>query len=177
MAPATEKPEAPATAPPAAAAPHAPLFSPMAIIIVLVLLVVEGAAVFFLAKSFSAPKEEPPKIDTKDVEVELGDFTRVFVTDPTVMTEASIRFEVVLVLNPKFHEAEILKAAVEGKKNRLKDAVNGILFRKNRDYFYGANLIDELKNEIRDRVNDELGAAKDGHEIVSKVLFPKWSPR
>ena len=114
-----------------AAPAHTAMFSPVGIVVVLLLLVIEGVGVFMIAKYLGGSKggaDASPderfrtvKLDQVSLEIPVGD-------DATRLTE-TFMVQPVLVLNPNFDNMDDLKTQVEMKKDLLMDRVNSIISR------------------------------------------------
>jgi hypothetical protein len=82
--------------------------------------------------------------------------------------------KVVLVLNPKVRDLGGLKAQVERRRNLFRDIVwSEIIIRRATPTCASPPASRPLKGEIRQRLNQELGGARDGQELISRVLFPE----
>lgn len=107
-------------------------------------------------------------------EVDLGQVTRELAPEAGGLVRDLFMLKVVLVLNPKAKDLGGLKAQAERRRNLFRDILLGeIISSKSDADLRKPGLLDSLKAEIRQRMNQELGGTKDGQEMVSKVLFPE----
>ena len=78
------------------------------------------------------------------------------------------------MLNPKARDLGALKSQVERRRNLFRDIVwSEIVNPKSDADLRKPAMLETLKAEIRQRINQELGGTKDGQEPVSRVLFPE----
>ncbi|GEM_PF-6791563 len=175
MPPAPEKtatvtPPAPG-APAAAPAAPPPMFSPVGLVVVFLLLVVEGVVVFLVARSMGQTKEPEIKPNKNRTEIEIGTCMREFpIGDDATRLTDTFTVKVAVVLNPKFDDAEALKAEVERFKLSLKSRVHEILWTKPRSYFYDSENMADLKKTLLQELNQVL-KAPDGQPRLVEVFF------
>jgi flagellar basal body-associated protein FliL len=169
---APEKTDAGAAAP-APGAERKRLMSPAGYIVVAGVMAVTAAVVYFVTSSFhdTAPK---PQIEGMYEELDLGSFARELAPDSVNLVREQFMVKVILVLNPNFKKLAEMKTLVEKRKNSLKDVIwREILHPKNDADLRKATVLESLSMEIRQRLNAELGASKEGQEMISKVIFPE----
>jgi flagellar basal body-associated protein FliL len=107
-------------------------------------------------------------------DVDLGQMTRDLAPEVGGLLRESFTLRVVLVLNPKARDVGALKAQVERRRNLFRDIVWGeIITPKSDSDLRKPAVLETLKSEIRQRLNQELGGARDGQELISRVLFPE----
>lgn len=107
-------------------------------------------------------------------EVDLGQLTRELAPEAGGLVRDPFMLKVVLVLNPKVRDLGALKSQVERRRNLFRDIVwSEIINPKSDADLRKPAMLETLKAEIRQRINQELGGAKDGQEPVSRVLFPE----
>jgi len=107
-------------------------------------------------------------------EVDLGQMTRELSPEAGGLMREPFMLKVVLVLNPKARDLGALKAQVERRRNLLRDIVwSEIINPKSDADLRKPALLETLKGEIRQRLNQELGGSKDGQEMISRVIFPE----
>ena len=107
-------------------------------------------------------------------EVDLGQMTRELAPEAGGLMRDPFMLKVVLVLNPKVRDLPALKAQVERRRNLFRDIVwSEIINPKSDADLRKPALLETLKGEIRQRLNQELGGAKDGQEMISRVIFPE----
>ena len=107
-------------------------------------------------------------------EVDLGQMTRELSPDAGGLLRDPFMLKVVLVLNPKTRDLGALKAQVERRRNLFRDIVwSEIINPKSDTDLRKPAVLETLKGEIRQRLNQELGGARDGQELISRVLFPE----
>ncbi|MBI2900347.1 MAG: hypothetical protein HYY17_09185 [Planctomycetes bacterium] len=171
MPPAAD-PRTEAAAPPATP-PPAPMFSPVGIVVVFLLLVIEGVVVFMVARYLGQSKGAEVSSDKKYREVDLGTIARELpVGDEATRLTETFSIQPVLVLNTQFDDMDQVKAEVELKKNLLKSRVNEIVLQKPKKYFYEQGVLDDLGRTLKHELNLLL-KSKDGHEPIEKVIFPQ----
>jgi flagellar basal body-associated protein FliL len=107
-------------------------------------------------------------------EVDLGQMTRELSPESGGLVREPFMLKVVLVLNPKARDLGALKAQVERRRNLFRDIVwSEIINPKSDADLRKPALLETLKGEIRQRLNQELGGTKDGQEMISRVIFPE----
>jgi hypothetical protein len=81
---------------------------------------------------------------------------------------------VVVVLNPKWRDPGALKLQVERRRNLFRDIVwSDVVNPKSDADLRKPAVLDAMKGEIRQRLNQELGGPKDGQEQIVRVIFPE----
>lgn len=106
-------------------------------------------------------------------QVDLGQFTRELSSEAGGLVRDPFMLKVVVVLNPKVRDRGALKALVERRRDLFRDIVwDHILNSKSDADLRKPAVLETLKVEIRQRLNQELGA-KDGEELISRVIFPE----
>src|SRR5579863_8464662 len=107
-------------------------------------------------------------------EVDLGQIARELVPESGGLVRETFMVKVVLVLNPKARDLPGLKAQVERRRNLFRDIVlSEIINPKSDADLRRPAMLETLKTEIRDRLNQELGGAKDDRDRISRVIFPE----
>ena len=107
-------------------------------------------------------------------EVDLGQVTRELAPEPGSLVRDPFMLKVILVLNPKVRDLGQLKSQVERRRNLFRDIVwSEIINPKSDSELRKPALLDTLKVEIRNRINQELGGAKEGTDLISRVIFPE----
>ena len=80
----------------------------------------------------------------------------------------------VVVLNPKARDLGALKLQVERRRNLFRDIVwSEVINTKSDADLRKPAALEALKKEIRQRLNLELGGARDGQEAIAQVIFPE----
>jgi flagellar basal body-associated protein FliL len=107
-------------------------------------------------------------------EVDLGQMTRELAPEAGGLVRDPFTLKVVLVLNPKTRDLGGLKAQVERRRNLFRDIVwSEIINPKSDGDLRKPAVLETLKGEIRQRLNQELAGTRDGQELISRVLFPE----
>jgi flagellar basal body-associated protein FliL len=105
-------------------------------------------------------------------QVDLGQFTRELSPEPGALVREPFMIKVALVLNPEIRDLASLKSQVERRRDLFRHIILHEILRTKTDAdLRKAAIVDTLLTEIRDRVNRELGSARDGQAPISKVLF------
>ncbi|MHC4605411.1 MAG: hypothetical protein ACYTAF_00555 [Planctomycetota bacterium] len=169
------EPEAPAEVAPAPAA-SAPtqrsLFSPAGYVVIAMIMAVEALVVVFLTRYWAQDRPEPPSFERKHVQVDLGMIRRVLPKGDLGHLKDKFEVEISLILNPTYGDLDTIRSAVEARKDVLRDIVIcEIIQRKNVEEFRKPNFHENLKREIKRRLNDELGYQEGGEEIIKKVIY------
>ena len=155
-----------------AAAPDR-LLSPAGYLAVAVGLVVTIVIVLRATAAFQDPGGPSAAHDGYE-EVDLGQVTRDLAPEAGGLMRDPFMLKVVVVLNPKVKDPAALKQQVERRRNLFRDIVWSEIFNPKSD----ADLrkpaaLEALKNEIRQRLNQELGGMKDGQDMIVRVIFPE----
>ncbi|MBI4232138.1 hypothetical protein HY605_02805 [Candidatus Peregrinibacteria bacterium] len=144
-----------------------PLFSPLGYIIVLVILVVEGVLVYMMAGFFHSggsnvgpggkggPESAPTfQLDLDEIEVsfDVPNPANPEITEPHYLT---IRKPVISFEKSKEGADMAIKEATN-KKAKLIDIIRVMLEQKGYRSLKQANVLEEMKLDIRDRINQEL---------------------
>jgi flagellar basal body-associated protein FliL len=141
-----------------------------AVALVSAFLVIKAVAVFSEGGSSSSTQEGYEEVD-------LGQMTRELAPEAGGLVRDPFMLKVVLVLNPKVRDLAGLKAQVERRKNLYRDIVWSEIFNAKSDAdLRKPALVEAMKNEIRLRLNMELGGQKEGQEMISRVIFPDRRP-
>jgi len=107
-------------------------------------------------------------------QVDLGQMTRELAPEAGGLVRDPFTLKVVLVLNPKSRDLGALKAQVERRRDLFRDIVwSEIISPKSDADLRKPAMIETLKGEIRQRLNQELSGNRDGQELISRVLFPE----
>jgi hypothetical protein len=118
----------------------------------------------------------PPPVEEAWEEVDLGRFERELLLDAATLQREGFAIRAVLVLDPSAGDPRGLRVDVERRKDALRDAVyKHVLDPKSDGELRRPGALERLREEIKARVNRELGPGRDGHEIVGRVLFPDRS--
>lgn len=173
------EPEARTEAPPAPAPPAPPMrppamISPGGYVVLLVVLLIEGVLVHLVTKYMNT--EPPPKIGLHEPheEVTLGELFREFPADDAGFHKHKFSVEAKLKLNTAFDDFPHLKAEVEKRMTYLRfQVMNRIVLKKPVEDFFKPNFVDTILLEIRQLLNQELGAGEGGKEIVLAVFFDR----
>ena len=129
--------------------------------------------VFRAASSFQGGGTAAPAQDAHET-VDLGQFTRELASESAGFVRDPFMLKVVLVLNPKVRDRGAVKAQVERRRDLFRDIVwDHLLHSKSDADLRKPAVIETLKGEIRQRLNQELGGPKDGEEMISRVIFPE----
>lgn len=169
MPPAAEKTDAPAAAPPA----HAPMFSPVGIVVVLIVLVVEGVVVFLVARGLGAPGGPKVGEGQKPMIIDLGHFQRDLpVGEESMRINETVSMQVSLLLNPEFDDMDKLKEEVESWKPVLISHIDKLLYLMPKKYFFESHVREDLERTVLTEMNQIL-KRNDGHPRVKQVLLSK----
>jgi flagellar basal body-associated protein FliL len=110
-------------------------------------------------------------------EVDLGQMSRELAPDAGGLLRDPFMLKIVLVLNPKVRDLAGLKNQVEKRRNLYRDIVWSEIFNAKSDAdLRKPALVEAMKEEIRQRLNRELGGPKEGQEMISRVIFPDRKP-
>jgi flagellar basal body-associated protein FliL len=110
-------------------------------------------------------------------EVDLGQMTRELAPETGGLVRDPFMLKIVLVLNPKVRDLSSLKNQVEKRRNLYRDIVwSEIINAKSDSDLRKPALVEAMKDEIRQRLNRELGGPKEGQEMISRVIFPDRKP-
>ena len=137
-----------------------------------VIMTVEGVLFFFLGKMMSGGPE--PNLGLKDnyEQVDLGQVSKEYPASDKGSKEKLV-LDISLVLNENFRDLAEVKKIVEKKKGYLKHIVRVMIIDpKNIEYVRKRNFLDAVAKDIKYRLNQELGVAEDGLEVIKKVIFP-----
>jgi flagellar basal body-associated protein FliL len=152
-----------------------PPFSPTGYFILVVVMVVEAVAVYFLVRGFG--QEALPRGAAGGyVEVGLGTVRReLSPASPASALPDVFAVEVVLVLDPRAPASGEFRRRIEERRNEYRHIVaHEILSARSESELRRAGALDALAGEIRGRLNRELSALGGGQEMIDKVIFP-WS--
>lgn len=149
------------------------LLSPGGYLAVAVGLVITIVIVLRATSAFQDSGGPAPSPDGYE-EVDLGQVTRELAPEAGGLMREPFMLRVVVVLNPKVRNLGALKVQVERRRNLFRDIVwsENINPKSDADLRKPAAL-EALKKEIRQRLNLELGGAKDGQEPIAHVIFPE----
>ncbi|MBV8881383.1 MAG: flagellar basal body-associated FliL family protein [Planctomycetaceae bacterium] len=107
-------------------------------------------------------------------EVDLGQLNRDLAPEAGGLVRDPFMLRVVVVLNPKARDLGGLKLQVERRRNLFRDIVwSEILNPKTDADLRKPAVLESLKSEIRQRLNQELSGTKDGQEMIVRVIFPE----
>jgi flagellar basal body-associated protein FliL len=149
------------------------LMSPAGYLALAAAMLITVIIVFRAASSFQGGGTPTTTTDLHET-VDLGQFTRELAPESGGFVRDPFMLKVVLVLNPKVRDRAALKAQVERRRDLFRDIVwDHLLNSKSDADLRKPAVVETLKNEIRQRLNQELGGPKDGEEPVSRVIFPE----
>ena len=169
-APATAERTENAGAAPAAATPKR-LMSPLGYVVVLAIMGVTAGVVYFVTRNFHDSGQKSIMHEAYE-EIELGQVSRELAQDANLVRE-QFMVRIVLLLNPNYKKLEEMKPQVEKRKNLLKHIVwTEIIYPKSDAELRNPGILEALSNELRQRLNAEFDASKDGQEVIHKVIFP-----
>ncbi len=115
----------------------------------------------------------PPVRDGYE-EVDLGQVSWDLAPESGGLVREPFMLRVVVVLNPKVGDPAGLRQQVERRRNLFRDIVwSEILNTKSEAELRKPAALEAMKNEIRQRLNAELGGPKDGQEMIERVIFPE----
>lgn len=157
-----------------AAAPPRRLMSPLGYVVVVAIMGITAGVVFFVTRNFHDTGGQKPAIHEAYEEIDLGPFSRELAPDPSNLVRDQFMVKIVLLLNPNYKDLAGVKTQVDKRKNLLKHIVSTeIIHPKSEAELRNPGILDALGNELRQRLNDEFGASKDGQEVIHKVIFPE----
>lgn len=149
------------------------LLSPSGYLAVAVGLVVTLVIVLRTTAAFQDAPGAPPPHDGYE-EVDLGQVTRELAPEAGGLMRDPFMLKVVVVLNPKVKDPAALRQQVERRRNLFRDIVwSEIINPKSDADLRKPAALESMKNEIRQRLNQELGGTKDGQEMIVRVIFPE----
>ena len=126
-----------------------------------------------ILSSFQGGGTGPATGDTYQ-QVDLGQFTRELSPEPGALIREPFMLRVVLRLNPEIRDLASLKSQVERRRDLFRHVIwSDILNAKSDAELRKPATVDVLMNEIKDRVNRELGSSREGLVPISQVLFPE----
>jgi flagellar basal body-associated protein FliL len=140
------------------------------------LAVATAVTAFIVIRATSAFHEAGPATSEHDgyEEVDLGQVTRELAPEAGGLMRDPFMLRVVVVLNPKVREPGALKVQVERRRNLFRDIVwSEIVNPKSDAELRKPAVLEAMKGEIRQRLNQELGGSKDGQEQIVRVIFPE----
>lgn len=139
-------------------------------------LVAVAVGTYAAARPAGPPPPAPPPVEEAFEELDLGAFRRELLLDATTLQREVFALQVVLQLDPRAGDPTSLRLDVERARARLRDAVwKHVLDPRSDAELRKPATLERLREEIRSRVNAELGPGRGGHEIVGRVLFPERS--
>ncbi len=144
-------------------------------LVLLAALVVGGLAGgwMLLARKASAPPTPPAAIRGSYEQVELGTFRREILVDAASLVRESFEVRVSLLLNPEYGDLSVYRPLVEKRRDLLRHIVwTEIILPKSDFDLRKPSILEALSQEIRARLNAELGSSPAGQELVRKVIFP-----
>jgi hypothetical protein len=107
-------------------------------------------------------------------EVDLGQVTRELAPEIGGLMRDPFMLRVVVVLNPKWRDLGALRLQVERRRNLFIDIVwSEVVNPKSDADLRKPAVLDAMKGEIRQRLNQELGGPKDGQDQIVRVIFPE----
>jgi len=152
-----------------------PMFSGTGVAIVLLLLLIEGVAVYLIARYWARPGASGVLLHQNYVEVDLGTFNREVPSGAgEVRGIETFSVQIVVLLHPALHNLDELKAEVEARKALLRSRVNRYLQSQPHAYFRREDLFADLTVALKRELNDELRSTKDGQEVVDRILFSQF---
>lgn len=162
---ATEQADAPAAAPRQAAAP---MFSGAGIGVMLVVMALEAAVVFYIARWWAGADSgggHAPTLDEEVVTVDLGTIPATYQSERGPRTH---RFGVILRVNPKLDDPTATAAALTNHKKRLESLIQQLMISKG-DALADPGISTRLQSEIRGLVNETYPAEGEGVGLISEV--------
>jgi len=140
------------------------------------LAVATALTAFIVIRATSAFREVAPAAGEPDgyEEVDLGQVTRELAPEGGALMRDPFMLRVVLVLNSKVPDPGALKSQVERRRNLFRDIVWSEIINPRSDAeLRKPAVLEALKGEIRQRLNQELGGPADGQEQIVRVIFPE----
>lgn len=128
----------------------------------------------------AVPPPPPPPIQADYEQVDLGVFRKEILVDAAGLQHDHFETKVALLLNPAYGDLVRLRPQVEKRRDYFRHIIlNEILHAKTESDLRKPTLIETLGQEIRRRLNAEIGPSPSGQELVVKVIFPdgKLLPR
>jgi flagellar basal body-associated protein FliL len=155
-----------------AVAPPRHLMSPLCYGVLVAIMAVTAGFVFFVTRNFQDAGQKPVMREAYE-EIDLGQVSRELAPDTSNLVREQFMIRVVLLLNPRVQDLGEMKMQVEKRRNLLKYIVsNEIIYPKTDSELRAVGTLDSLAHEIRQRLNAEFGAGKDGQDVIHKVIFP-----
>lgn len=131
-----------------------------------------GGLVLWSRKPSALPPA-PAAIRGPYEQVELGAFRREILVDASSLVRESFEVRVGLLLNPDYGDLSAYRPLVEKRRDLLRHIVwTEILLAKSDLDLRKPSILESLSQEIRARLNAELGPSPAGQELVRKVIFP-----
>jgi flagellar basal body-associated protein FliL len=107
-------------------------------------------------------------------QVDLGQITRELAPEAGALVREPFMLKIVLVLNPDVRDLAALKSQVERRRDLFRDIIWSELINPKSDpELRKPAMLETLKTEIRQRINQELGGARDAQESIVRVIFPE----
>ena len=144
-------------------------------VVLLGALVVAGLAggLLLMARKPSAPPPAPAPIQRPYEQVELGTFRKEVLVDASTFVREQFEVKVALLLNPEYGDLAVMRPLVERRRDLLRHIVaTEIIHPKSDSDLRKPTILESLNQEIRARLNAELGLSPAGQELVHKVIFP-----
>ena len=159
--------------PAAEPAPPRPLVGRRTLLLVAALLVAVGVAVYVVSLPPAPAAASRPAIEEAFSEVDLGVFSRPLPADVGGLIKEEFVVRVSLVLNPKYGDPARVRPLVERRRSQLRHVVNlEVIHKRTESDLRRPEVLGELRDDIRRRLNRVLGGPRDGQEVIQEVLFP-----
>jgi len=157
-----------------AALPRPPLVGRRTLLLVAALLVTVGIAVYFVSRPPAPAAVSRPAIEEAFNEVDLGTFSRPLPADVAGFIKEDFVVRVSLVLNPKYGDPARVRPLVERRRNKLRHVVNlEVIHARTESDLRRPAVLEDLRDDIRNRLNRDLGGSRDGQFVIQEVLFPE----
>jgi flagellar basal body-associated protein FliL len=144
-------------------------------VVLLGALVVAGlvGGLVLLARKPAVPPPPPAPIQRPYEQVELGAFRKEILVDAATFVREHFEVKVALLLNPAYGDLAVVRPLVERRRDLLRHIVATEIIHPKSDFdLRKPTILESLNQEIRARLNAELGLSPAGQELVHKVIFP-----
>jgi len=132
------------------------------------------------ARRPSAPAGPRPALERRYEQVDLGSFRKELLVDAATLAHESFEVKVALVLNPDYGDLAVYRPLVEKRRDLLRHITQTEIVNAKPDgELRKPTALEGLSQEIRKRLNAELGPSAAGQDLIQKVIFPesKLPPR
>lgn len=124
-----------------------------------------------ILSSFQGGGAGPATLDSYQ-QVDLGQFSRELSPEPGALIREPFLLKVVVRLNPDIRDLASLKSQVERRRDLFRHLIySDILDKKSDAELRKPAIVETLTNEIKDRINKEMGPSREGQVAISQVLF------